>query len=102
MTKVWITHPDTGGVSLVAAESVTEVWALRGWRPVAIDYAAASAAAGVPITRPAQLGETYVRERAAEQAAAAAASSEPDPAPEPAETTTSTRRAGRKTTEETV
>ncbi len=99
MAHIWITFPETGGVSLVSEDAQRDVWAPRGWLPVEVDYAAASAAAGVPITRPGQLTETYVRERAAEQLAAAI-KAESTPAPEPVETTTSTRRAGRTKAEE--
>lgn len=99
MTQTWITHPATGGVALVGAEAFAVLWDPKAWQRVEIDYAAASAAAGVPITRPGQLTETYVRERAAEQLAAAI-EAENTPAPEPVETTTSTRRAGRTKAEE--
>lgn len=97
MTYLWITLPATGGVAMVSDEAHREVWEPRGWQPVAIDYAAASAAFGAPVVRPDQLTETYVRELVAAQKAAA-----DTPAPEPAETTTSARRAGRKTGEETA
>ena len=89
MKQLWITHPETGGVALYSEEAYQEVWAPRGWQPVEIDLAAASAAHGAPIVRLEQLTEDYVREVVAEQAAASM------PAPESVETTTSTRRAGR-------
>ncbi|WP_256789811.1 hypothetical protein [Frankia sp. AvcI1] len=79
---LWISHPETGGVQLVTGEALTEAWAPRGWLPVEIDYAAASAVRSVPITEPRQLDAEYVAGLVAARAAAQAETPAESPEPE--------------------
>lgn len=100
MGQIWMIHPEGDEPALVQETAFDAVWTHKGFEPVTLDLAAASAAAGQQISDPARVDIEFVRRAIADQRAAAAVPQDAEPAPAKPKKSTAPTPAASSTTSE--